>query len=442
MKDSLARQYNFPRLLLFAFPNIIMMIFLSIYTIVDGIFISRYIGTTALSAVNMVYPVFTLEMAVGFMLATGGSAVIAIRLGEKKEQKARENFSLVILSEFIIGVVIAIVGNLFLEQLVWLLGTNEAQFPYCMEYGRMMILFAPFLFLQTAFQTLFITAGKPTLGLAATVLGGVANMVLDYLFMGVLSTGIVGAAVATGIGYMIPAIIGLVYFGFCRKGSLYFVKPKWDGKMMLKSITNGTSEMLTHLSEGISTFLFNWNFMRYYGEDGVAAITIVLYFQFVLVAIFFGYSMGVAPVIGYKYGAKDKKQLKKIHRSSLGFVGVCSVISYILSEILIGPVTSVFTQTGSNVYQITLSGFWMFAISFLFMGISIYASSLFTALSDGMTSAVISFARTILFLIAALVFLPMIFGTEGVWFALPVAEFLGVLVAAVMLLKNRKKYGY
>lgn len=442
MDNSLARKYTFPKLILFALPNIIMMVFLSIYTIVDGIFISRYVGTTALSAVNMVFPSVSLEMALGIMLASGGSAIIAIKLGEQKEREAKENFSLIVLLELMIGILIAIIGNVFMEQIVRLLGASDAQFAFCMIYGRILFAFAPCFLLHASFQTLFITAGKPALGLTATSMGGIANMVLDYVFMEYFGMGIAGAAIATGIGNLIPSMIGLLYFGFNRKGTLYFVRPKWSGKMIRKALFNGSSEMVTNLAEGISTFLFNYTFMKFYGEDGVASITIVLYFQFVLIAIFFGYSMGVAPIISYKYGSRDTEQLKKIHKNSLIFISGCSVLSYVLSGILIKPVLLVFTNAASNVYAITLEGFWLFALSFLMMGISIYASSLFTALSDGLTSAMISFVRTLLFLVAALLLLPVIMGKMGIWIAVPAAELLGIVVSIVLLIKNRRKYQY
>lgn len=442
MDNSLARKYTFPKLFLFALPNIVMMVFLSIYTIVDGIFISRYVGTTALSAVNMVFPSISLEMALGIMLASGGSAIIAIKLGEQKEREARENFSLIVVSVLFIGILIGIVGNIFMEHIVRLLGASNVQFSFCMIYGQILFAFAPFFLLHASFQTLFITAGKPALGLIATSMGGVANMVLDYIFMEFFGLGIAGAAIATGIGNFIPSTIGLVYFLVYRKGTLYFVKPRWDGKMIRRALFNGSSEMVTNLAEGISTFLFNYTFLKFYGEDGVASITIVLYFQFVLIAIFFGYSMGVAPIISYKYGYGDKEQLKKIHRSSMIFISASSVLSYILSRILIKPVLLVFTEADSNVSSITLEGFWLFGISFLMMGISIYASSLFTALSDGLTSAIISFARTFLFLVCALLILPVLMGKMGIWLAVAVAELLGIIVSIALLIKNKKKYQY
>ena len=403
--NALAREFNAASLLRFALPNIAMMMLLSMYTIVDGMFISRFAGTTALSAINMSYPLNCLQMATGIMLGTGGSAIIARRQGEGR--------------------------------------TDEAlQWADCRIYTRIQLVFAPMLFLQTAFQTLFVTAGKPGLGLLTSVGGGITNVVLDWLFMGPMNMGVAGAAIATCLGYCVPSIVGLVYFTKNRTGSLYFVPFKFDGATLAAACGNGSSEMVSNIANAITTFVFNTLFMRYRGEDGVAAITIAMYFQFVFTAVYFGFSMGVAPVISYKFGEKNIPQLRHIFRICMTFVLACSLGTYVLSWLTLEPALTLFTPRGSSVYEIAMHGFPIYAVSFLLMGTSIFASSLFTALSDGLVSAIISFSRTLVFLVAMLLLLPLILQETGIWLAVPVAEALGVMVSVFFLVKGRKKYQY
>lgn len=442
MDNALARQFGTASLLKFAFPNIVMMVFLSLYTIVDGMFISRFVGTLALSAINMSYPLNSLELAVGVMLASGGSAVIARELGEGKEDTARRDFSCIVAVSVLVGILFMVLGNLFLDPILQLLGTSGAQLPYCREYTRILLLFAPAFFLQTAFQTLFVTAGRPGLGLGLTVAGGLANIVLDWLFMGPMNMGVAGAAVATGIGYCIPAATGVAFFFQNRRGSLYFTPFRPRGRMLLQTCGNGSSEMVTNIANAVTTLLFNLIFLEFWGEDGVASITIVMYFQFVLTAVFFGFSMGVAPVISYKYGAQDTDQLKRIVRACLGFTTICSFGAYVLSRLTIGPCLMLFTGEETAVYTITMEGFPFYAVSFLFMGVSIFASSMFTAFSDGTVSAAISFARTFVFLVGMLLTLPRVLGEPGIWLAVPAAELLGLAVSVFFLVWGRKKYRY
>lgn len=440
--NALARQFTLPALMRFALPNIIMMVFLSMYTIVDGMFISRYAGTLALSAVNMTYPLNCLEMAVGIMLASGGSAIIARRLGEGHAEKARQDFSFLILVSVAVSLVFVLIAVFCLDPLIAVLGASEAQFDLCRIYARLLLLFSPAFFLQTAFQTLFITAGHPGLGLAATVGGGLTNIVLDYVFIARLHWGIAGAAVATGLGYLVPAVVGLIFFAYNRRGTLFFVRPRTDWRMLLLACGNGSSEMVTNIANAITTFLFNLIFLHYWGEDGVASITIVLYFQFVFTAVFFGFSMGVAPVFSYKYGAQDTPQLRRLFRYCMGFVLLCSVVCTVVSLVVIRPCLTLFTDAGSHVFALTVEGFPLYAASFLFMGTSIFASSLFTAFSDGRVSAIISFARTLVFLVGMLLLLPLLLNETGVWLAVPAAEVLGIAVSVFYLVRLRGKYHY
>ena len=440
--NALAREFHTVSLIKFALPNIGMMIFLSFYTIVDGMFISRLVGTTALSAINMSFPLNSLQMAIGIMLGTGGSAIIARRQGEGRADEARQNFTMLVTVAALVGLCFAVLGNIFLDPILRVLGTSELQWADCRIYTLIQLAFAPMLFLQTSFQTLFVTAGKPGLGLLTSVGGGITNMVLDWLFIGPMNMGVAGAAIATCLGYCVPSVIGLVYFFRNRNGSLFFVPFKFDGATLAAACGNGSSEMVSNIANAVTTFMFNMLFMRYRGEDGVAAITIAMYFQFVFTAVYFGFSMGVAPVISYKFGERNIPQLGRIFRICMTFVLACSLGAYLLSWVTLEPALTLFTPRGSGVYEIAMSGFPIYAVSFLLMGTSIFASSLFTALSDGLVSAIISFSRTLVFLAAMLLLLPLILEELGIWLAVPVAEGLGVMVSVYFLLKGRKKYQY
>lgn len=441
MDHTLAKKFTFASLLSFALPNVMMMISLSMYIIVDGMFVSRLLGTTALSAVNMVYPAICFEMALAIMIATGGSAVVARKLGEGKQKEAQKNLSFLIATEILFGIVIAIIGNLFIDKIVGALGVSMVQAPLSVAYARIIFSFAPAFFLQTAFQTFFVTAGKPALGLAVTLLAGVVNMVLDYMFMGPFQMGIAGAAVATGIGYCVPAVAGLFYFLADKNNHLRMVRPEADWKLLLQSCANGSSEMVTNLANAVTTFLFNYTLLQFHGEDGVASITIILYFQYIFTALYFGYSNGIAPIISFKYGNGDRKQLQSIFKNSILFLIISSLLSNLLIRFTITQALTIFTPAGSPVYEIALHGFSMYSLAFMIMGLGIFASALFTAFSDGMSSAIISCSRTFIFIVGSIMILPNVLGEAGVWLAVPIAELLGVFVALFFLIK-KKSYGY
>ena len=435
--NALAREFNAASLLRFALPNIAMMMLLSMYTIVDGMFISRFAGTTALSAINMSYPLNCRHYA-----RHGRQRYYRPPAGRGTHRRGAPQLH---------HADCGCVGHRLDFRRVWqsvsepyprLLGTSELQWADCRIYTRIQLVFAPMLFLQTAFQTLFVTAGKPGLGLLTSVGGGITNVVLDWLFMGPMNMGVAGAAIATCLGYCVPSIVGLLYFTKNRTGSLYFVPFKFDGATLAAACGNGSSEMVSNIANAITTFVFNTLFMRYRGEDGVAAITIAMYFQFVFTAVYFGFSMGVAPVISYKFGEKNIPQLRHIFRICMTFVLACSLGTYVLSWLTLEPALTLFTPRGSSVYEIAMHGFPIYAVSFLLMGTSIFASSLFTALSDGLVSAIISFSRTLVFLVAMLLLLPLILQETGIWLAVPVAEALGVMVSVFFLVKGRKKYQY
>ena len=441
-QNPLADRYNFGKIILYTLPNMLMMVFTSFYTIVDGMFISRLAGEIALSATNMYYPIMSIQWGIGIMLGTGGSAIIARKLGQKSDQEAREDFTMLSLTAFTAGLLFAVICLTFLDSILEALGTSPCQMADARSYAIGTLLFSPMMFLYQVFQVYLVTAGKPHLGLWLSVAGGIMNMILDWLFMGPLEMGILGAAIATGIGWSILAVYALVYFTVNRRGTLYFVKFNFRKKVLLKSCSNGSSEMVSNVAIGVTTFLFNILFMRFWKEAGIAAITILSYYQFVFNSLFMGFSMGIAPVISYKYGAGDWKQLKKVTRNSILFVVLASIAVWLLSHATINRTLMFFTNPDSDVYSIALEGFDIYALQFLFTGMSIMASAIFTALSNGFISGLISFGRTFLFLVGALLTLPEIFGKIGVWMACPIAEFLGLAMAVILLVINRKKYNY
>ena len=441
MNPAIGREFHFASLLKFAFPSIIMMIFMSLYTIVDGIFISRFVGTAALSATNIVYPVINVTYAFSIMLATGGSAIVARKLGEGKPEEARRDFSLITLATVLIGVLIALAGCLFIDPLCRMLDADQALIGYCRDYLRILLLFAPASMLQLLFQIFFVTAGRPGLGLGLTIAAGLSNAILDYVLIVPCGFGIAGAALATAAGYLIPAIIGL--FFFCRPSqTLHFGRPKFSWAVLAESCFNGSSEMVTNLSNAIITFLFNILMLHYIGEDGVAAVTIVLYAQFLLTALYLGFSLGVAPVISFNHGSENSTQLKRLYRICISFIAGSSLVIFLLSLLLSRGIVRIFTPDGSPVFPIALEGFWLFSLSFLFSGINIFASGMFTALSNGRISAVISFLRTFGFILLGLLFLPKMLAVTGIWLAVPFAELATLLFSVIFMWKMRSNYHY
>lgn len=436
MKNSIEKNFDTFSLLRFALPSMIMMVFMSLYTIIDGIFISHFVGDDGLSATNIVYPAISILLAVGIMLSTGGCAVVARKLGQGRAEDARENFTFLVFAGLLFAIISLIAGNVWLTPLVRLMGATDQILSHCEIYLGILLYFAPACILQVLFQTFFVADGQPALGLFVTIAGGIANAVLDYLFMGVLHLGIAGAALATGIGQCIPAIIGLLYFCFHRK-NLYFTFFHPDLPALWESCLNGSSEMVTNLSTAVVTYLFNIIMLQLLGEEGVAAIAIVLYAQFLFNALFMGYSMGVAPVISFNYGKQNHVRLLRIYRICILFIIGASILITILAYLTSNLVIGVFTPSGTHTFQLASRGFLLFSISFLFAGINIFASSLFTALSDGKTSAMISFLRTFAFLAGSILLLPHIIGADGVWLSVPLAELMTNIPAAFKLHKFR-----
>ncbi|MFA6844609.1 MAG: MATE family efflux transporter [Sphaerochaetaceae bacterium] len=442
-EENNALDQDFTRIFLvrFALPTIVMMIFLGLYTLVDTIFVSRFVNTNALSALNIVCPVINIIVGLGTMLATGGSAIIARKMGLGDAQRARQDFTLIAIAGAILGIIIAILGSIFLDTIIRALGSSEILYPYCKSYLSVLLFFTPASILQVLFQNLIVTAGCPGFGLVISLGGGVLNVILDYVFMVPLNMGIAGSALGTGIGYLVPALLGITFF-LHTKGPLKFCKPAWHLKVLRESCSNGVSEMVGQLATAITTFLFNRVMMRFLGENGVAAITILIYSQFLLSAFYLGFSMGVAPIISYNYGSGNHSRFTKIYHFCLECIGSTSILVFISVLLFGSSLISVFSPKGTEVYEIARRGFLIFSFSFLFCGFNIFSSSTFTALSNGKVSAIISFSRTFGFLALALLILPRFLQITGVWLAVPLAEFLTLLLSIALTLHNNKTYHF
>lgn len=441
MPYSLSKKFTFGSLMMFAMPTMIMMVVTSLYTIIDGVFVSRFVSTNALSSINIVYPAINIVLGVSVMLSTGSNAITAKKMGEGNGEGARKTFTFIVYLNIILGILLAVLGFVFAGPLSRLLGASDMLLEDCVTYLRWQAAFAPAFMLQILFQMYFITEGRPGIGLFLTLLAGITNAVLDYVFIVMAGLGIAGAAIATVAGYLIPAAVGLIYFSFSRK-ALWLVKTGINLSELKSSCLNGSSEMVNNISAGIITFLFNLLMMRYAGEDGVAAITILQYSQFLLNALFMGFSQGVSPVISYNYGSKNHRQLKQIFKASMIFTAVSSVLIFLGSELSGGLVVGIFSKPGTYVYELARHGFTLFAVSFLFSGFNIFSSALFTALSDGKTSAILSFVRTFGLIVTSLMILPLIMEIDGIWLAVPFAEIGGLLLCLYYVKKYSSKYHY
>lgn len=442
MEIQFSDHFDLKKLMRFVIPSIIMMIFTSIYGVVDGFFVSNIVGKTSFAAVNLIMPVPQIMGALGFMLGTGGSALVAMKLGEDKKQKANESFTMLVVIGIVAGTLLAVVGSIFIKPIAIMLGAEGELISLCATYARIILCVMPAFMLQNMFQSFLVTAEKPDLGLMVTVISGVTNMVLDALFMIIFQWGIVGAALATAIGQVLGGLIPFVYF--CRKNNsaLKFVKPEFDGKALICALVNGSSEFVSNISMSIVAVLYNLQLMKYAGENGVAAYGVIMYVSFIFIAIFLGYSIGVAPIIGYNYGAGNDKELRNVFKKSCGFILTAGVILTVLAYVLSGPLSKIFVGYDEKLLELTTHALRVYGLSFFFCGIGVFSSALFTALNNGVVSASISFLRTFVFQTATVLIMPVIFGIEGVWYAIVVAEGLAAVIAIGFLLKYKKKYRY
>ena len=428
-------------ILKFAVPTIAMTVFMSFYTMVDGLFVSNLIGTGALSAINLTAPLIQLVTAISTMLATGGSAVIMKKMGEQKTEEAKEDFTFLILVNVVVGFIMCGLGYLLMNHIFAGMNLSADVEGYCVEYLSRYLLFTVPILLMNNFTLYMIASEKATLSLVCSVSGGVLNMVLDFVFIAGLGMGIGGAAVATGLGYSVTAVVGLVVFSR-KKSLLHFKKPVMRFRVLAGAATNGCSEMATALVTGIITMMFNWTMLRYVGEDGVAAVTIIMYVLMFASSLYTGYSYGVAPMLSYYYGEQNHEKLKKLVAVSLKVIAVISVMTVVMSFALTKPLVSVFARSDNPVYGLAVTGNRICTIALFFIGFNIFASGMFTALSNGVVSAILAFSRSFVFMLATMLVLPLILGVNGIWLATPAAELMALLLSAGMFLKYRKRYGY
>lgn len=442
MAIQLSDHFDYKKLLKFTLPSIIMMIFTSVYGVVDGLFVSNFVGKTPFAAVNFIMPVLMILGAVGFMFGAGGGALVAKTLGRGKKEKANRRFSLFIYATVVCGVVLATLAFIFIRPIAIALGAEGTMLEDCVIYSRVILVALPFYMLQFEFQSFFITAEKPTLGLIVTVIAGAANMVLDALFMAVFGWGLVGAALATAISQLIGGVIPFVYFLCPNTSILRLTKTKIDWKSLFKAAANGSSELMSNIAMSVVGMLYNVQLLHYAGENGVAAYGVVMYVNMIFLAIFLGYSTGIAPVVGYHYGADNDKELKSLFKKSLVVIGISSLAMFILAETLGRPLSMIFVGYDGALTDMTTRGFAIYSFSFLFAGIAIFGSSFFTALNNGLISAVISFLRTLVFQIVAVLVFPLIWQLDGIWFSVVAAEIFSVIITVIFLIANRKKYRY
>ena len=425
----------------FVLPTIAMSLFMSFYTMVDGLFVSNLIGTNALSAVNLSAPIISLVTAISTMLATGGSAVIMKKMGEKKEEEARQNFTFLIIVNILVGLIMWGIGYLCMNLIFSNMNVSQSVLVHSREYLGCYLIFTIPILLMNNFSLYLIASGKSTISFICSVAGGIVNIVLDYVFIQIFHMGTSGAAIATGLGYSVTAEVGFIVF--CnKKNLLHFTKPKVSFSVLGKAISNGCSEMATALVTGITTLLFNWTMLNYVGESGVAAITIIMYVLMFVSSLFSGYIYGVAPLISFYYGEQNQLKLKMLIRKSLKIIAVISVISLVISLTITEPLVGIFARPEDPVYSLAVTGNRICSIALLFIGFNIFSSGMFTALNNGIVSAILAFSRSFVFMVVCLIGLPILFGVTGIWVATPAAECMALLLAAVLFKCYQKKYKY
>ena len=442
-KIQLSDHFNYSRLLRFVLPCIGTMLFTSIYGIVDGLCVSNFVGKTAFAAVNLIMPVPMLVGAVGFMLGTGGSAIVGITLGEGDEEKANRYFSLFVYTAILAGVVLSVIGFFAVRPAAELLGAKGEMLDYAVQYGRVLMVSLPTFILQNLFQSFFVTAEKPNLGFLFTVGAGCTNMVLDVVLVGALQWGVIGAAIATFLSQIVGGVLPLFYF-FEKKNTsrIHLGKTEFHGGVLKAACINGSSELMTNLSMSLVNILYNYQLLRFAGENGVAAYGVIMYAAFLFVAVFVGYAVGSAPIVSYHYGARNHAELNNLYTKSLRLIGVVAVILTAASMLIIPYVARIFVGYDQELLDLTSHAFRVYGLSFLIMGFNVYGSSFFTALGDGVTSALISFLRTLVFQLLFVLVLPMILDIEGVWLAVTAAELAALAVTVYMFVTKDQKFHY
>lgn len=441
MENALNRGFHTAALLRFALPTVLMNLFVGLYYIVDGVCVARFASTDALSAMNITYPTFFAALAISIMLATGGSAVVAKKMGEGREEEARADFSFLALTTCLVGVAFSVACLVWIRPLLYFLGASDLLYPMSRTYLSIQLCFTPAIFLQMFFQTFFVTAGKPKIGLLLSLCAGCINIVLDLLLVGWFRLGVAGASLATCAGYSIPAVAGVLYF-FRSRGTLFFVRPKCAPGLLRRSCSNGASEMVANLSTSITTAVFNLLMMRMVGEDGVAAITLLVYTQYLFQAFFTGFSIGVAPVFSYNYGSGNRQRLARLFGISIRSVLAGSAGVFLIMELFAPWMVTAFAPPPSPVYDIAVGGIRIYSVAYLFYGTNVFTSALFTALSNGRLSAVVSLLRTLVFLLLGVCALSALLGVVGIWMAGPFAEAATVVWSVLFLKRRGPEYGY
>ncbi len=439
---SLSDHFTYKKLLRFTLPSITMMVFTSIYCVVDGLFVSNFAGKTSFAAINLVMPFIMVLGGIGFMIGTGGTALVSKVLGEGDREKANRYFSMMIMLTAILGVILTVIGIVFIRPVAYFLRATDEMIDNCVIYGRIVIGFTVSFMLQNVFQSFLIAAEKPKLGLIATVAAGVTNMILDALFIAVFKWGVAGAAIATGISQCVGGIFPFIYFIRPNTSLLKLVKAKLELRPLINACANGSSELMSNISSSLVSMLYNWQLMNYVGEDGVSAYGVLMYVQFIFIAIYVGYAIGCAPIVGYHYGAQNDSELKNMLKKSTILMGGSGIVLTALAMALSAPLSKIFVGYDEGLYSLTMHAFKLFSFSFLLAGFNIFVSSFFTALNNGGISATVSFLRALVFQTASVIILPIFFDIDGIWWAITVAEVFAFIISLTFLIAKRKKYRY
>ena len=439
---QLSDHFTYQKLLRFVLPSIVMMVFTSIYGVVDGLFVSNFAGKTPFAAINLVMPVIMVLGGIGFMIGTGGTALVSKVLGEGEPEKAKRYFTMMILFTLLVGAVLTVFGVTMMEKVARFFGATDEMLHDCVLYGRIVISFTAAFMLQNVFQSFLIAAEKPKLGLIATVAAGVTNMALDALFIAGFHWGVAGAAIATGLSQCVGGLFPLIYFLRPNSSKLRLVRTKLELRPILNACGNGSSELMSNISSSIVSMIYNFQLLKYIGEDGISAYGVLMYVQFVFIAIDFGYSIGCAPIVGFHFGAQNHTELKNMLGKSVKLMCGAGVVMAVLAQVLAAPLARLFVGYDEVLYRLTCHAFRLFSVAFLFAGFNIFASSFFTALNNGLISAVISFLRTLVLQTSSVILLPLIFGVDGIWYAITAAEIFATTISVIFLFAKRKKYHY
>ena len=439
---QLSDHFTYQKLLRFVLPSIVMMVFTSIYGVVDGLFVSNFAGKTPFAAINLVMPFIMVLGGIGFMIGTGGTALVSKVLGEGEPEKAKRYFTIMILFTLLVGAVLTVFGVTMMEKVACFLGATDEMLHDCVLYGRIVISFTAAFMLQNVFQSFLIAAEKPKLGLIATVAAGVTNMALDALFIAGFHWGVAGAAIATGLSQCVGGLFPLIYFLRPNSSKLRLVRTKLELRPILNACGNGSSELMSNISSSIVSMIYNFQLLKYIGEDGISAYGVLMYVQFVFIAIDIGYSIGCAPIVGFHFGAQNHTELKNMLGKSVKLMCGAGVVMAVLAQVLAAPMARLFVGYDEVLYRLTCHAFRLFSFAFLFAGFNIFASSFFTALNNGLISAVISFLRTLVLQTSSVILLPLIFGVDGIWYAITAAEIFATTISVIFLFAKRKKYHY